>query len=217
MTRRVREYPSDTIVVTFDPRRCIHAARCVRGLPSVFDSAATPWVDPTGAAADEIAEVVSRCPSGALAFRRTDGGAAERPPAENRAAVVADGPLYVTGSLEIVTPGGAENATRVALCRCGASNNKPFCDGSHTRIGFENDGELGPGRLVPAEDRGTSGLVRLRPAPNGPLLVEGPLEITSADGKATSAGIKGALCRCGASEKKPFCDGSHARIGFQAD
>jgi uncharacterized Fe-S cluster protein YjdI len=69
----VREYAADGIVVTWEPARCRHAAECVRGLPAVFDRDARPWIDPTGASADEIVTVVDRCPSFALGYRTDDG------------------------------------------------------------------------------------------------------------------------------------------------
>ena len=103
--------------------------------------------------------------------------------------------------------------TRAALCRCGDSRNKPFCDNAHLQEGFSDPGELGEAKLGSSEE--TSGL-RIQPAPDGPLLVTGPLAIggtASQDHK----GSKGALCRCGASRNKPYCDGTHVENGFQAD
>ncbi len=70
MTARLQTYESPEITVTFDPTRCTHSGRCVRGLPAVFDVSRTRWVDITAASADEIAAQVARCPSGALQFRR---------------------------------------------------------------------------------------------------------------------------------------------------
>lgn len=69
-----REYKGQSITVTFEARRCRHAAECVRGLPEVFDTARRPWIQPDGAPADRLAEVVRRCPSGALQYRLADGG-----------------------------------------------------------------------------------------------------------------------------------------------
>ena len=77
MTDKVKTYWSDDIVVAYDAGRCIHAAECVRGLPGVFDTGKQPWIQPANAAADAVAEVVMRCPTGALHFERKDGGAAE--------------------------------------------------------------------------------------------------------------------------------------------
>ena len=139
----VHSYESDDITVRFDTRRCIHAAKCVHGLPSVFDADARPWVDPEGAGADEIASVIHRCPSGALTYERHDGGPPE-PVSEGELEIRAepDGPLYLRGQVEIVDHEGSpvDAGPRVALCRCGASRNKPFCDNSHVEMGFSTDG-----------------------------------------------------------------------------
>lgn len=133
-----KEYRSESIVVSFDARICIHAAECVRGLPQVFDTNRRPWIKPDEAAADRIAEVVLRCPTGALHFERLDGGPVEPIPAETTLTVVADGPIYVRGNVEVTNANGAliRKDTRLALCRCGHSANKPFCDGTHSKVGF---------------------------------------------------------------------------------
>ena len=117
-----RVYATETIEVQWEPKLCIHVRNCVRGLPQVF-------------------EAVLTCPTGALHFRRLDGGpqetAAEPPSVEPRP----NGPLFVRGHVRIVDPDGRliREDTRVALCRCGGSGNKPFCDGSPRRIGFRTD------------------------------------------------------------------------------
>lgn len=226
MSRRLRTYESDDITVTYDPRRCIHSAECVRGLRQVFDPDRVPWIDPTRAEAEAIGEVVERCPTGALHYARKDGGSEERPDPTNVARIGPDGPLYVRGRIRIELPdGGVLSETRAAFCRCGASKDKPFCDGSHEESRFRDDGAIQGGRLVPLEEltdggpgASDSGLhtVTFRCAANGPLLVRGPLRVEGADG-STAAGHKGAMCRCGESSTRPFCDGSHRDIGFEAD
>lgn len=227
-TRRLRTYASDDIAITYDPRRCIHSAECVRGLRRVFDPDRVPWIDPDQADARSIAEVIERCPTGALHYERKDGGPAEAPDPENVARVGPDGPVYVRGRLRIELPGGGVlDETRVAFCRCGASKDKPFCDGSHEQADFRDPGAIQGGRLVPleeladgaagdAESPSDAGVVTFQGAPNGPLLVRGPLRVEGADG-SQSSGHKGALCRCGHSSTRPFCDGSHRDEGFEAD
>ena len=83
MTEKIKSYWSDDLVVTYDAARCIHAAECVRGLPGVFDTGKRPWIQPGNAAADAVAEVVMRCPTGALHFERKDGGGTEQAPEQN--------------------------------------------------------------------------------------------------------------------------------------
>ncbi len=136
---KIREYQGDGVVVRFDGARCIHAARCVDGLRPVFQPGRRPWIDATQAGADEIADVVRQCPSGALTYERSDGVPQEAPPETTTVRVQPDGPLFVTGRIQLVDAEGESGAeqSRVALCRCGASKNKPFCDNSHKTSGFK--------------------------------------------------------------------------------
>jgi CDGSH-type Zn-finger protein/uncharacterized Fe-S cluster protein YjdI len=213
-TQKVREYPGAAITVRYDAARCIHVQECVRGLPAVFDSGRRPWVDPDAAAADRVAEVVLRCPTGALTFERRDGGAAEQPPAENRGRLAAGGPLFLRGRIELRTPAGELIAeeTRVALCRCGASRRKPYCDGSHEEVGFDAPAAFAVTRVEPAA--AAAGTLTVIPADRGPLLLRGPVAVEDAGGEVGYRGERASFCRCGASSAKPFCDASHHRIGF---
>lgn len=141
-----REYEGDGIVVVWEPRFCIHTARCIQALPAVFNPRDRPWVHVEQAGADAIADAVSRCPTGALHFRRTDGGPEEAVPEQPQITVRADGPLYVRGRIRLEGDDGAliREDSRVALCRCGASGNKPFCDNSHRAAGFRDRARATP-------------------------------------------------------------------------
>jgi CDGSH-type Zn-finger protein/uncharacterized Fe-S cluster protein YjdI len=209
-----RRYASDDIVVTYDRSRCIHAAECMRGLRSVFDPERRRWVDPSAEAPPKIAEVVMRCPTGALHFERLDGGADEPIPARNMVTVSPNGPLHVRGELEIETPDGVVHDTRASLCRCGASRNKPFCDGSHREASFTHDGEFELGTPIAPPPSDADGPLLVRPSRRGPLLLSGVLEIRSHDLKTHARIQHPALCRCGHSGLKPFCDGTHHEVGF---
>jgi uncharacterized Fe-S cluster protein YjdI len=135
---KLHEYRGESISVTFDRQRCIHAEACVRGLPNVFDLKGRPWVQLDHGNADDIADVVEQCPSGALQYRRLTFGSAERAEQPPRIMVIPNGPLYVRGDLEYPTASGESvRSPRAALCRCGGSANKPFCDNTHREIGFE--------------------------------------------------------------------------------
>lgn len=216
MPRKIRSYESDDMVVEYDARRCIHAAECVHGLPSVFDPQKRPWIEPGGAAADELARVVERCPTGALQYRRRDGGPGEAAPDANTVRLSPDGPVYVSGRIRLVLPGGEVlEDTRMALCRCGASGNKPFCDNAHVEAGFSDVGVVVENQLREGDDDAGPAL-EITLAKNGPILLRGPVAVVSTDGEAC-AGARGALCRCGHSANKPFCDGAHATAGFEAD
>lgn len=129
---------SETIEVTFDPNRCAHAAECLRRAPEVFDLQARPWMQPEHLDAESLAEVVRQCPSGALRYHRLDGAADEAPDSEVTFRPQRNGPVNVRGNVQLTDAEGAVFATgpRFALCRCGQSGNKPFCDGSHRAAGF---------------------------------------------------------------------------------
>ncbi|TML09366.1 MAG: hypothetical protein E6G38_06285 [Actinobacteria bacterium] len=132
-----KEYATDDIVVEWEPRLCYHSQNCVRSLPEVFDDRRRPWIKVDAAGADEVEAAVARCPSGALRTRRLVAPAAKhQQPLEVRAS--ADGPLLVSGRVRILDPEGAVlfEGERAALCRCGGSANKPFCDGTHKKSGF---------------------------------------------------------------------------------
>jgi len=215
MADKVRSYEGEDIVVTYSLRRCIHAEECVHGLPAVFDPNRRPWIDSDQASADELAEVILRCPTGALQFTRKDGGAEESIPDQNAITINPDGPLYVYGNIEITLPDGSVHTdTRVALCRCGATKNQPFCDNSHKDIEFKDPGRFQQVKLKPQKDD-TGGPLKIQPARNGPLLVQGPLELIGSEARAR--GSQAALCRCGGSGNKPFCDGTHNKIGFSSE
>ncbi len=208
----IKEYLGSGVVVSFDSRRCIHAAECVGGLPQVFNPDATPWIQPDKAAADRIIEVVARCPTGALSVRRDDGAECLPVPGANEAHIGAEGPIYITGDIEVCDAAGKllTKETRVALCRCGASRNKPFCDNSHRGAGFSDEGACGQTDSASI----AAGTVRLTVFPGGPVQVDGPLTVKDAFGEVAVTTMQCWLCRCGASKNKPFCDGSHKEAGF---
>lgn len=220
---KIRHYADERIDVSYDATRCIHAAVCVHRLPAVFDTARRPWILPSGAEADAIAAVVARCPTGALHATRLDGGSAEQVPAENSIVPMPNGPLYVRGQLNLRSPEGdvTLDDVRIALCRCGQSKNKPFCDNSHRDADFRDPGAIA-GATVGAGDAPHPSTEATEPrAPlsivattNGPLAIEGAFTLRTRDGSAQHYAVKATLCRCGASNRKPFCDGSHRRIGF---
>jgi uncharacterized Fe-S cluster protein YjdI len=132
-----KEYATDEIVVEWEPRLCYHSQNCVRALPQVFHDNRRPWVTVDAATADEVEAAVARCPSGALRARRIGAPTATRQqPFELCAS--ANGPLFVSGGVRILDADGAVlyEGERAALCRCGGSDNKPFCDGTHKKNGF---------------------------------------------------------------------------------
>ena len=210
-----KTYTSEGIDVEYGPRRCIHFAECVRSLPQVFDTGRRPWIKPDESDPDAIAAVVERCPTGALHHVRKDGGAVEPLPAAKTLTASPNGPLFVHADVTLVTPEGIEfQDTRLALCRCGHSQNKPFCDNSHGAAGFQDSGQL-HGYEPGVQSGPADGPLRVSIQANGPYLLKGNFAVTSADQKTVVVRRRGAFCRCGHSQSKPFCDGSHAKIGFK--
>jgi len=122
-----------------------------------------------------------------------------------------DGPYLVTGDFALDARGAPRDDASVMLCRCGRSSNKPYCDGMHTHVGFIDAG------MLPADcdsnDAIGAGRLMISPTPNGPLKCAGPLKVSGADGRICEFRDI-CLCRCGGSARKPFCDGTHKRIGF---
>lgn len=212
MKQDVHTYHGTDIEVTYDVDRCIHVRECVRGLPNVFDPDRRPWIRPDEGDVDDLTTVVERCPTGALHYDRTDGGPGEAVPERNTVTVATDGPLYAHGDVHLVSADDEELLvdTRVALCRCGHSDNKPLCDGSHERV-FEAPGTVS-GETKTAETDPT-GPLTVTASRDGPLLVDGEYTLTGSEG-GTGSRSGGALCRCGGSANKPFCDGTHTDIGF---
>ncbi|MGW1893689.1 (4Fe-4S)-binding protein [Streptomyces sp. NPDC002004] len=127
---RGKAYKGEAVTVSFDGKRCLHAAECVRGLPAVFDTERRPWISPDGAPADKVAEVVRRCPSGALQYALADG-TPEAPQAPTTVHREPDGRLVMRGDLSVtVADGTTQRETRATLCGCGATGRVPFCDHS---------------------------------------------------------------------------------------
>ena len=209
----IQEYRGKRITIRFDGKKCIHSRHCVLGRPDVFvPNAEGPWIKPDNAAPEAIAALVLACPSGALGFERLDGGENETAPAVNVVRVLESGPLAFHADLAIE---GQARGFRATLCRCGASRNKPFCDRRHDAIAFRATGEPASQDSAPLARR--NGRLRISPLPNGPLKVEGALEVCSGTGRTVTRTAVAYLCRCGGSSTKPFCDGTHTKIGFATE
>ena len=137
-----RTYRGSAIEVTFDLDLCTHIGECLRRSPEVFELRRRPWVLPDRSSADDLAKVIERCPSGALQYRRLDGGREEGGPDLVTMTPIRNGPLLVRGRVEVHRDDGTlEVLPRASLCRCGQSANKPFCDNTHIKIGFRAPGE----------------------------------------------------------------------------
>lgn len=210
------EFPGEKIKVSWDGRLCIHVAECGQAQGELFVGGRKPWCLPDLVDPEEVVEVVERCPSGALVYQARDDGIEEQPAAQNTVAVTCNGPYYLSGELDI--EGAADDMPgvrfRAALCRCGKSSGKPFCDNSHEAAGFRDYGAVGE-KGEPLTE--TGGPLSVRLIPDGPLILSGNLTILAGSGRKAWQGNNVALCRCGASNNKPFCDGSHTAAGFKSD
>jgi CDGSH-type Zn-finger protein/uncharacterized Fe-S cluster protein YjdI len=212
MGDQVQRYEGKEIIVYFEGARCIHSANCVNGLPTVFKANVPgPWIDPDAVDAQALARLIETCPSGALRYERKDDVANEVAPSTNTITVMADGPLDVRADLNINQV--KASSPRATLCRCGASKNKPYCDNSHQQTGFKETGRPAVGDVAHTLP---SGPLEITTPGDGPLLVSGPLEIHDSQGQVVCRTEQAALCRCGTSQNKPYCDGSHVAAGFEA-
>lgn len=140
MAEKVKEYESEDLTVVWKPEKCIHSENCFKGLPSVFDPKARPWVNVDGAADKEIQEAIDRCPSGALSYKLKSASNVEDEITDEQVVeVIKGGPLMVYGNINVKHHDGTQTSKHrvTAFCRCGASSNKPYCDGSHKAIDFD--------------------------------------------------------------------------------
>lgn len=203
------------VTVRFDATLCVHSRNCVLSHPEVFvPNAKGDWIHPDAAPAEAVMRVAFACPSGAIRVTVNDTSVtSEAPPVVNAIRVRENGPLAIEGALML--RGALLGHTRATLCRCGQSRNKPFCDGSHAAVGFAATGEPVARETPQLEVR--NGPVDLQPQRDGPLKVAGNLEVVSGTGRTIARLREAFFCRCGASRNKPYCDGSHMRVGFAAD
>jgi len=138
----IKEYSNGELTVLWKPGLCIYAAECVKHLPNVYDPQSKPWIKIENASNEELKSQISKCPSGALSYfmdeekNRED---AKKISSETQIKILANGPLLVIGTI-LVTGIDGESVVKKetsAFCRCGASSNKPYCDGSHNGINFK--------------------------------------------------------------------------------
>ncbi len=210
----ISRYEGQELTIIYERALCMHAAECGRSEGELFDASKDPWCTPDATPLKEATGIVERCPSGALRYERKDG-VSEATPTTNEMMVSPSGPVYLRGDIALRRPDGSTTKhTRVALCRCGESANKPFCDGAHTKAVFRDNGAVGatgPGCDAP------SGEITVTPGKNGPVKVEGAFQIRAGSGQVRYSGNKVFLCRCGKSQNRPFCDGAHTKRQFEAD
>lgn len=136
MSEIVKRYKTDDLTIVWKPGKCIHAAECVKALPNVYKPDEKPWLTPENATKDELVAQIDKCPSGALSY---EGAETTSPSNSISVNFMKNGPMLVNGHLQITNSDGSkiEKSETTAFCRCGASANKPYCDGAHVKCGFE--------------------------------------------------------------------------------
>ena len=136
----VKEYSKDDVTVVWQPKKCIHSANCWRGLPKAFNPKEKPWITLDNVSSEEIMEQVMKCPSCALSIKSESENKSESVKTDTEIVIIKNGPLQIKGSLSIKHKDGKEETQKeVYLCRCGQSENKPFCDGTHKKCGFKDE------------------------------------------------------------------------------
>ncbi|MFT3932861.1 MAG: (4Fe-4S)-binding protein [Chitinophagaceae bacterium] len=147
MPVKTHKYSNKDITIIWKPDVCIHSKICWHGLRDVFDPVRRPWILPDAADTATIMAQIDKCPSGALSYIKNTELPAEaikkkeenRIPSANIIECLPNGPLLVRGDVLVKKSDGSEEIKTgtIALCRCGASANKPYCDGSHKTVGFQ--------------------------------------------------------------------------------
>ena len=142
----IKKYQNNDLTVTWEPSKCIHSGLCFRGLPRVFNPKRKPWIELAHSDIETIIEQVNKCPSGAISYTKNSTASSAMPnmnTAETsiKIKVTAAGPLLIEGNFTLENKGELSDmkAKVTALCRCGQSANKPFCDGSHRKVAFDSE------------------------------------------------------------------------------
>jgi len=140
MKEITKKYSNEEVTVIWQPHKCIHSMLCFNGLPQVFDPNKRPWVTIEGASTKEIINQVGQCPSGALSYLKDSGESENIKSASVKIEIMPKGPLLVHGEILVKDKDGNEQYKEkiTAFCRCGQSVNKPYCDGTHSKVSFDD-------------------------------------------------------------------------------
>ena len=139
MAGLTKEYKNGELTIVWEPGKCIHSAECVNALPQVYKPNEKPWIQAENASIEELQAQIKKCPSGALTYYMAGEEQKETDSSKINVEVLENGPLLVYGTLSVTDQkGGTEVKNKTtAFCRCGASSNKPYCDGAHRKIDFK--------------------------------------------------------------------------------
>jgi uncharacterized Fe-S cluster protein YjdI len=135
-----KEYTNTEVTIVWKPKSCIHSLECIKALPKVYRPEEKPWIQIEHATTDELKVQIRKCPSGALSFYMNGEENKEEETLETKVEVLKNGPLLVYGTLRVKDKDGREELKNkaTAFCRCGASSNKPYCDGTHIKVSFND-------------------------------------------------------------------------------
>lgn len=141
MKEITKHYQNGDLTIEWKPSKCIHAAECVKALPEVYKPNEKPWITAKNASIEELKSQIKKCPSGALSYfiKGEDSQTSESATLETKVEILENGPLLIYGTLKVTDKDGhseVKNKT-TAFCRCGASENKPYCDGNHVKAEFK--------------------------------------------------------------------------------
>ena len=144
MAGKSKKYTNGEVTIHWTPESCIHSGICVAGLPHVFKPKEKPWITVDATTTDALIAQVKKCPSGALSYTMNDDEdqcELEVETSKTKVEVRPNGPLLIHGTLEVKNASGQmeTRSKTTAFCRCGASANKPYCDGQHAKVGFVAD------------------------------------------------------------------------------
>ena len=213
MADGIEEVRGKRVLIRFEAKRCIHSRSCVLSHPDVFvPNVEGEWIHPDAVSPETVAGIALGCPSGAIRYERLDGGEQEAAPLVNTVRVRENGPLAVNAAIEL---DGAPIGFRATLCRCGLSKRKPYCDQSHVAGGFTATGEPATQPSEPLARR--DGVLSIAAGKDGPLVVTGNVEVVTGTGRTILRTTKTVFCRCGQSSNKPYCDGTHRKVGFKSE
>lgn len=136
---KTKEYTNGELTIVWEPGICSHSEVCINCLPEVYNPYGKPWITIEKASTNQLIEQLNKCPSGALSYYMNDRGKSVATTKETEINVMPDGPLVVGGSIKVIDSEGnsISKTNKTAFCRCGGSGNKPYCDGTHAKIGFK--------------------------------------------------------------------------------
>lgn len=136
-----KEYQKDDLTIVWKSDLCIHSAECIKRLPRVYKPRERPWIKPENASIEDLKTQINACPSGALSYYMKNEDKAAMGSSDAKIEVTVNGPLLVHGNVIVRGKDGTEisKSPVTAFCRCGASSNKPYCDGTHKKIDFKDE------------------------------------------------------------------------------